>query len=517
MRKLFFLLIICQTLFAQKQMKIYVDEKFETTNDLSLAKYYRILTYNKDNKSGIEKVYSINGTLLSKGKFLSADVTNILGDITEGEWIWYYENGMKRWVKNFKKGKEFGTRIEYDEEGRINQLIPIVNEKPDTENILIYAYKSNGYSTFKGEVLDDGNGFNGEFTLYENKSDTIIKFLKNCDLDSPSWSIIKPIQKGNKSYAIFKDDFEETEPNSNWNYNSDEKAKIEIDKGQLVVYFKKYGFVRRVNLGPAPFSLNDNDFTIKVDICVNSTAFAQGIELGKDNENFYRINVLNLSNNNRIVTFEKSIDGIFVEEKTIKDIFYSNVDDNKLSVKKRDNLIIFSLNGYVLYETENSILLSDEISLISGGSEYLDKACFDNFNVKIEPNINNNNEVAVKKIGGVYSLPVELNGVLKINFIFDSGASDVSISPDVALTLLKAETIKESDWLQGEYYKFADGSIAKSKRFKLKSLKIGNKVIQNVTCSISNSIDSPMLLGQSVLNKFGKYTFDNKRQLLIFE
>ena len=170
-----------------------------------------------------------------------------------------------------------------------------------------------------------------------------------------------------------------------------------------------------------------------------------------------------------------------------------------------------------MYETENFILLNDEISLVSGGSEYFDKACFDNFNVKIEPNMNNNNEVAVKKVGGVYSLPVELNEVLKINFIFDSGASDVSISPDVALTLLKAETIKDSDWLQGEYYKFADGSIAKSKRFKLKSLKIGNKVIRNVTCSISNSIDSPMLLGQSVLNKFGKYTFDNKRQLLIFE
>ena len=517
MRKLFFLLVICQTLFAQKQKKIYVNEKYETTIDSSLSKFYRVLTYNKDNKSGIEKVYTKNGTLIVSGEFSYADVSNMFGDIYDGEWVSYF-NGKKRLVKKFKKGQEFGTRIEYDDEGRINQSIPIINGKPDTENTLMYAYKSNGYSTFKGEVLNDDNGFNGEFTLYENKSDTIIKFLKNCDLDSPSWSIIKPFQKDKKRYAIFKDDFEESEPNKNWNFNSDEKANVEIDNGRLFVYFKKYGFVRSVNLSDAPFSLNDNDFTINVDICMVSNAFSQGIQIGKDHENFYRINVLNLSNENKIVTFEKNVDGIFVEEKTIKDIYYSNIHDNNLTVKKRDNLIIFSLNGYVLYETENSISLSDEISLTSGGSEYFDKAYFDNFKVKIEPNMNkNNNEVAVKKVGGVYSLPVELNGVLKINFIFDSGASDVSISPDVALILLKGETIKDSDWLQGAYYKFADGSIAKSKRFNLKSLKIGNKVVRNVSCSISNSIDSPMLLGQSVLNKFGKYTFDNKRQLLIFE
>jgi aspartyl protease family protein len=127
------------------------------------------------------------------------------------------------------------------------------------------------------------------------------------------------------------------------------------------------------------------------------------------------------------------------------------------------------------------------------------------------------NIVKVKKSNGVYSVPVELNGVLKIDFIFDSGASDVSISPDVAMTLLRTGTIKKEDWLEGAYYKFADGSVAKSKRFKLSSIKVGNKIIRDVTCSISNSIDAPMLLGQSVLSRFGKYTFDNVNQKLIID
>ena len=45
-------------------------------------------------------------------------------------------------------------------------------------------------------------------------------------------------------------------------------------------------------------------------------------------------------------------------------------------------------------------------------------------------------EVPLIESGGVYEVPVLVNGVLKINFIIDSGASDVAISPDVALTLV---------------------------------------------------------------------------------
>lgn len=130
---------------------------------------------------------------------------------------------------------------------------------------------------------------------------------------------------------------------------------------------------------------------------------------------------------------------------------------------------------------------------------------------------NSGNIIKLQKIGGVYEVPVDLNGVLKINFIFDSGASDVSISPDVALTLIKTGTIRESDWLPGAYYSFADGSTAKSARFKLRSLKIGNKTVYNITCSIANSIKAPMLLGQSVLSQFGKYTFDYRTETLTIE
>jgi predicted aspartyl protease len=123
----------------------------------------------------------------------------------------------------------------------------------------------------------------------------------------------------------------------------------------------------------------------------------------------------------------------------------------------------------------------------------------------------------VKNSGDTYEIPVELNNVLKINFIFDSGASDCSISSDVALTLIKTGTVKQSDFIGSHRYQFADGSIAISKVFILHEVKIGTKTLRNIRTSISDSNDAPMLLGQSVLKQFGKFTIDNTYHTLTIE
>ena len=118
---------------------------------------------------------------------------------------------------------------------------------------------------------------------------------------------------------------------------------------------------------------------------------------------------------------------------------------------------------------------------------------------------------------GLFEIPIILNGVLKINFIFDSGASEVSISPDVALTLIRTGTISENDWLPDQTYIFADGSKAKSKRFVIRRLAIGNQILTDIEASISNSIEAPMLIGQNVMNKLGFISIDYDNQLLIIK
>ena len=61
-------------------------------------------------------------------------------------------------------------------------------------------------------------------------------------------------------------------------------------------------------------------------------------------------------------------------------------------------------------------------------------------------------DIPLSKRGGVYELSVEVNGVLTLPFILDSGASEVLIPADVALTLVRTGTIKDTDFLPGQTY-----------------------------------------------------------------
>ena len=90
-------------------------------------------------------------------------------------------------------------------------------------------------------------------------------------------------------------------------------------------------------------------------------------------------------------------------------------------------------------------------------------------------------------------------------------------SKDVALTLLRTGTIKDGDWLPGKTYSFADGSSAHSKRFLLETVKVGGKTFTSVPCAISDNLSAPMLLGQSVLERLGRYSIDYEHGILVFE
>ena len=68
-----------------------------------------------------------------------------------------------------------------------------------------------------------------------------------------------------------------------------------------------------------------------------------------------------------------------------------------------------------------------------------------------------------------------------------------------------------------ETYRFADGTIAKSKVFMIREIQLGNRKVNNVKASISNSLSAPLLLGQSVLSKFGKVTIDYKNGVILFQ
>jgi clan AA aspartic protease (TIGR02281 family) len=121
----------------------------------------------------------------------------------------------------------------------------------------------------------------------------------------------------------------------------------------------------------------------------------------------------------------------------------------------------------------------------------------------------------VKMSGGLIA-PVVINNTLKLNFIVDSGASDVSIPADVFASLVQANTVTQADITGIRNYKNADGEVFRSKTFIIRSLKIGNIEAPRVQAKVSPS-NAPPLLGQSFLKRFKSWSIDNSTQELILQ
>ena len=117
---------------------------------------------------------------------------------------------------------------------------------------------------------------------------------------------------------------------------------------------------------------------------------------------------------------------------------------------------------------------------------------------------------------GTHVVPVEINGAMTLDFTVDSGAAFVSVPAGVFSTLKHAGTIQEADLLGQEWFRLADGSTVKSDTFTIRSLKIGNIVLQNVKGSVVPS-QGPLLLGQSFLKRFKSWSIDNSKHELLLE
>ena len=74
-------------------------------------------------------------------------------------------------------------------------------------------------------------------------------------------------------------------------------------------------------------------------------------------------------------------------------------------------------------------------------------------------------DVPLTSSGGIFAVPVVINGAITLDFAVDSGASDVSIPLDVFSTLKRTGTIKDSDILGQKTYVLADGSKSQSITF----------------------------------------------------
>lgn len=115
--------------------------------------------------------------------------------------------------------------------------------------------------------------------------------------------------------------------------------------------------------------------------------------------------------------------------------------------------------------------------------------------------------------GKVYSLPGKVNG-LELNFIFDTGASDVYLSMTEAIFMLKNGYLTKNDFTGVSYSQIANGDIVENTTVVLREVEIGGIKLPNVTASISYNLDAPLLLGQSAIQKLGPIQLDGNRLII---
>ena len=123
-------------------------------------------------------------------------------------------------------------------------------------------------------------------------------------------------------------------------------------------------------------------------------------------------------------------------------------------------------------------------------------------------------EVQLEKRGSAYYVPVRINDTITLPFHLDTGADDLAIPTDVALTLVRAGALRGDDLVGQNSYRMANGSKEVTDVVVLREVRVGDHVVRNVSASIIPTQGDP-LLGQSFLSKFGAMTVDYKRRVLV--
>lgn len=187
------------------------------------------------------------------------------------------------------------------------------------------------------------------------------------------------------------------------------------------------------------------------------------------------------------------------------------------------------LNEYqvrVITDRASAIMRQNDLSQPNATSDRLNNRGSQNrFSYEINASYTPSNNVKIDntkvvitptKSGGVYELPVEINGI-PMSFIFDTGAGLVSISLAEINFLLKQKRFSQEDVLDSQNFIDANGDVTTGAIVNLKSIQIGNRIVRNVRAAVVLNQKAPLLLGQSFIQRFGKVTIDNMNNVIVFE
>ena len=122
-------------------------------------------------------------------------------------------------------------------------------------------------------------------------------------------------------------------------------------------------------------------------------------------------------------------------------------------------------------------------------------------------------EIPFTKDGDMCNVKCSING-LPLHFIFDTGASDISMSSVEATFMFKNGYLQQQDVQGKQNFITADGNISEGTVINLRNVEFGGMKLTNIKASIVKNQRAPLLLGQSILKRLGKIEIDNEKRLL---
>lgn len=122
-------------------------------------------------------------------------------------------------------------------------------------------------------------------------------------------------------------------------------------------------------------------------------------------------------------------------------------------------------------------------------------------------------EIPFSKEDGVCKVKCAIND-LPLYFVFDTGASDVSLSSVEATFMMKNGYLKSSDVIGKQNYMMANGEINAGTVINLRNVNFGGLDLNNIRASVVHNQTAPLLLGQSILGRLGNIEIDNTRRVL---
>lgn len=123
-------------------------------------------------------------------------------------------------------------------------------------------------------------------------------------------------------------------------------------------------------------------------------------------------------------------------------------------------------------------------------------------------------EAPLQRRGVNYIVRGLVNDTETVEFYLDSGSADVALPSYIVDALRRSGSIRSEDDLGRASYAMANGQARTAVTFRIRSLRIGPVVVENVRGSVLDYAGPP-LLGMSFLGRFKQWSVDNDRQVLV--